>query len=103
MPALAVVGNALLSMMTSSVLGGHPPLEIVHLNVALVPTARPVTVVIGEVALVIVAAPAITVHAPVPTPGVLAAMVNVLVLHCVMSAPAAETVGDALLVNTTSS
>ena len=54
---------------------------IVHLKVALVPAAIPVIVVVGLVLLVIVAAPACTVHNPVPVTGVLAAIVNVAVLH----------------------
>ncbi len=54
---------------------------IVHLKVALAPTVKPVIVVVGELAVVIVAVPLVTVHAPVPVVGVLAAMVAVVTLH----------------------
>ena len=54
---------------------------IVHLKVALVPAAMPVMVVNGLVVLVIVAVPDCTVHKPVPTIAVLAAIAKVLVLH----------------------
>jgi hypothetical protein len=50
------------------------PLLIVHTNV-FVPTDNPVTPDVGEPGVVTVADPAITVHAPVPTVGVLPASV----------------------------
>ncbi len=54
---------------------------IVHLKVTLAPTVRPVRVVVAELAVVIVAVPLVTVHAPVPAVGVLPAMVAVVTLH----------------------
>ena len=53
----------------------------VHLNVALAPTVKPVTVDVGDDAVVIVAAPDTTLQAPVPTAGVLPARVAVVTLH----------------------
>ena len=76
---------------------------IVHLKVALVPAVTPVTVVVGEVVLVMVAVPAITLQAPIPEVGALAAIVKVLVLQSVMSPPAKDAVGNELLVRITSS
>src|SRR5258707_10098813 len=60
-------------------------------------------VVVGLVLFVIVAVPLCTLHAPVPTVAVFAAIGNVLVLHWLMFTPASATVGLALLVSTTSS
>jgi hypothetical protein len=54
---------------------------IVHRSVALVPAANPVTVVVGELAVVIVAVPDIKLHDPVPVTGVFAAIVKLDVLH----------------------
>ncbi len=92
-PAFEVVGKALLVITTSSVELVQLPLLIVHLSVAELPAAKPVTVVVREDAVVIVAEPLINDQAPVPTVGLLAAMVNVLVLHCAISAPAFAVVG----------
>jgi hypothetical protein len=68
-------------MVTSSVEEAHTPLEIVHRKVTLVPTATPVTVVVGDVGEVIEALPLTIDQAPVPTVGLLAAMVKLDVLH----------------------
>ena len=57
------------------------PLLIVQRNVALVPAAMPVMVVLGLVVLVITAVPDCTVHKPVPTTAVFAVIANVLVEH----------------------
>ena len=57
------------------------PLLIVHISVALVPTGTPVIVVLNEVGDVIVAAPEVNVHKPVPGEGLLPANTNVPVLH----------------------
>ena len=65
--------------------------EIVHLKV-FVPKANPVTPEVGEVGVVTVAPPAITVHTPAPTVGVFPASVAV-VEHTVWFGPAAESVG----------
>ena len=93
--ATPAVLSALLVIIISSVEVAQLPLLIVHLSVAELPAARAVTVVVAEDAVVIVAEPLINDQAPVPTVGLLAAMVNVLVLHCAISAPAFEVVGKA--------
>ena len=103
-PAAATVGNALFVRTTSSKLI-QEPFVIVHRRVTLLPGSRFVTVVVGDVVLVIIAllaAPCI-VQVPVPVTGVLAAMVNVPLLHCSWSGPANAVVGVALFVNTSSS
>ena len=89
-------------MITSSVAAVHMPLETVHLKVAVVPAAKPVTVVVRLEGVVIVAVPLTNVHAPVPTEGAVAAIVKVVVLQSVWSAPALE-VGAKVLVKTISS
>ena len=81
----------------------HEPLLIVHLKVTLLPAARPVTVVVGDEVLVMVAAPASMVQAPVPGAAALAASVKVGASQRVWSAPAAATGGVALFLKTTSS
>jgi len=70
------------------------PLEIVHLRVTLFPEVMLLTVVVLEDGLVILAVPLTTDHWPLPTAGLLAAMVKEEVLHKVWSGPAAETVGS---------
>ena len=65
----------------SSVLFVQAPLLIVHLNVALAPTVKPVIVVVGLLAVVIVAVPDTTLQLPVPVVAVLPAMVAVVTLH----------------------
>ena len=63
---------------TSSVLAGHVPFEIVQTKVTVVLLLRtPVTVVVGEVGIVITAPFEAPDHKPVPTEGVFAVMVNV--------------------------
>jgi len=54
---------------------------MVHLRVALLPAVTPVTVVVLEEGVVMVAVPLTTDHCPVPITGLLAAMVKVAVLH----------------------
>ena len=83
-PAVAVGAGAVLVNTISSKVVAHVPFPTVHLNVALVPAAIPVIVVVADVEFVIVAVPANTVHVPLPTTGTVALMVNVLVLHWVM-------------------
>jgi len=68
-------------MVMSSVDGVQTPLVTVHLNVTLLPAATPVIVVVGDKVVVIVADPLTIDQAPVPTTGVLAAMVKVDVLQ----------------------
>ena len=70
-------------MITSSVDEAHTPLEMGHLKVALDPAASPVTVVVGEDGVVMVAVPVTSDQVPVPTAGELADMVNVDVLQSV--------------------
>ena len=55
----------------------------VHLNVVLEPTVTPVIVVVGLFVFVIVPGPLTIVQTPVPTEGVLAAIVKVLILQSV--------------------
>ena len=57
------------------------PLVTVHLTFALVPTATPVIVVVGEFAVVMVALPLIKVQIPVPIEGILCVIVKLEVLH----------------------
>ena len=68
-------------MVMSSVDNAQAPLLIVHLNVALAPTVKPVTPEVGLDGVVTVAAPATTVQAPVPVVAVLPAKVAVVTLH----------------------
>jgi hypothetical protein len=78
---LATVGSSSFWIVTSSVEEAHTPLAIVQRKVTLLPAATPVTVVDGEEGEVMVADPLMIDQAPVPTVGVLAAMVNEEVLH----------------------
>src|SRR5262249_43397552 len=89
--------------MMSSCVDAQLPLLIVQRTVALLPAAIPVTVVVGIDAFVIVAEPSCTLHRPVPTVAVFPAIVNVPLLHWLMSTPASAVVGRSLLVSTTSS
>src|SRR5205823_329104 len=91
-PALDVVGFWSRIIVTVSLDGGQEALEIVQTNV-FAPTVKPVTPDVGSLAVVTVALPAITVHAPVPTVGVLPASVAV-VAQTVSSDPAFAVVGD---------
>jgi hypothetical protein len=61
----------------SSVDGGQVPFEIVQRNV-LIPTLKPVMPEVGDVGVVTVALPAITVQAPVPTAGIFPVSVAVV-------------------------
>ena len=63
-------------MVIASVLGVQVPLLIVHVKV-FTPVLKPVTPLVGLVGVVTTPVPAVTVHAPVPTTGVLAAKVAV--------------------------
>jgi len=75
---------------TSSIALLHTPFETVHLNVELLPEATPVTVVVLDEGLVIVAVPLTTDHRPLPTAGAAAFMVKVEVLQSAWSGPADE-------------
>ena len=91
-PAAATVAAAWFVSSTSSV-EVHVPLVVVHRKVTLLPAVTPVTVVVADAAVVIVAEPLTILQAPVPVVAAVAAMVNVLLLHCVWSGPAAAVVG----------
>ena len=81
-PALDATGAALLVSTTSSKVE-HEPLAMVHRRVTLKPAVNPVTVVVGELMLVIeapFAAPWI-VQVPTPGPAVFPASVKIEVLH----------------------
>jgi len=78
-------------METVSLEGGQDALLIVQTNV-FAPTESPVTPEVGLPGVVTVAVPAMTVHAPVPTDGVLPANV-VVAAHTVASDPAFAVVG----------
>jgi hypothetical protein len=80
---------------TSSVLGVHEPLLIVHRKVAELPAGTPVTPELGAEGDVIVAVPETTDHNPVPTLGVLAAIVKLPLLQFAWSLPALDVVGGA--------
>ena len=79
-------------MVMASLLGAHVPLVMVHTNV-FTPVVNPVTPLVGLLGVVTVAVPAVTVHAPVPVVGVLAASVAVAA-QIVWSGPALATVGN---------
>src|ERR1041385_108019 len=86
-PALATVTAAsLVSNTSSKVL--QLPFVIVHLNVAVFPDAKPVTVLVFELGVVMVTAPVTTLHNPVPVVAAVPANVNELLLHWVISVPA---------------
>ena len=77
---------------TSSVEGVQGGLEIVHRKMAVPP--KPVTPEVGEVRVVMVAVPDTTLHAPVPTVGVLPANVAVVTPQAgFISVPALAVVG----------
>ena len=99
MPALAAVGVALLVNITSFVEAVHGLFEIVHLNVALVPTRTPVTAEVGEAGVVMKAVPLTTLHAPVPTEAMFPASVKFPLLQLAWLVPAAAAVGVAATVN----
>ncbi len=63
-------------MLIVSVLAAQVPFVIVQTKV-FVPVVKPVTPLLGSLAVVTAPVPAITVHAPVPTVGVFAASVAV--------------------------
>ena len=75
------MAGAAMFMVMSSVEDAQAPLLMVHLNVALLPIVRPVTVELAELAVVIVAVPDTTLQVPVPIAGTFAAKVVVVTLH----------------------
>ena len=62
-------------MVTLSTEAGQTPFDIVQLNVTAVPGTNPVTDVIGEESVVMVAVPDTTAQLPVPITGVFPASV----------------------------
>jgi hypothetical protein len=102
-PAFAVVGVWYELMVTSDVLDGQEPLEIVHRSRELPPIVKPVTPDVGEDGVVTEAVPDITDQLPVPTVGVFPARVVVVVLHKFWLDPALAVVGNAWFVIVTSS
>lgn len=74
---MAAVGAAFLTMVIVSLEGLQLPLLIVQTKI-LLPTDNPVTAEVGLVGVVTDDVPAITVHVPVPTVGVLPARVAVV-------------------------
>src|SRR5205823_3925995 len=95
-PAFDVVGDASRVMVVVSLDAGQLPLMIVQTN-EFAPADNAVTPDVGEPGDVTDALPAITVHTPVPTVGVLPASVAV-VEHTVWSEPAFDVVGPWSLV-----
>ena len=75
-PAVEVVGNGSTFIVIVSVLAAQVPLLIDHTKV-FTPVVRPVTPLVGDAGVVTSPVPVITVHAPVPVVGVLAASVDV--------------------------
>src|ERR1035437_10217824 len=82
-------------MLTVLIEGAQVPLEIVHSRVEVAPIVKPVTAELNAAGVVTTAVPAVTVHNPVPTPGLLPARVVVVTLQRFWSAPALETSGAA--------
>lgn len=73
-PAFAVLGDGF-TVMTISLLAEQVPLVIVQRSVRVPVVVMPVTVVVGDPGVVIVAVPLTNDQTPVPEVGVLAAMV----------------------------
>ena len=78
---LLLVGLLLFVITTSSVAAVHEPLDTVHLSVALAPAETPVTPDVFDDELDIDADPLVTLHAPVPKLGLVAAIVKLDVAH----------------------
>lgn len=76
-PAAEIVGKSVLVIVISSIEDAQTPFEIVQRNV-FAPTLNPVTPDVGEVGVVMVAPPEMTVHKPVPIVGVFPASVPVV-------------------------
>lgn len=79
------------------------PLLMVHLSVAVLPAATPVTEDISEEGEVIPAVPLTTDQRPVPDTGLLPVNVKLPLSHWETSGPALASVGSAWLVSTASS
>jgi hypothetical protein len=92
-PAAAGAAMAYFTSVTSSELAAQVPLVMVQRSITESPGAN-VTVVVGLVGEAIVGEPYTTVHLPVPTVGVLAAIVRVEAKHAPWSGPASAVVGS---------
>jgi len=92
-PAADAVTLLFTSKITSSVEAAHEPFEVVHRNVAVVPTTNPVTPLVERVGVVMVATPLTTLHTPEPIIGALPASVVDVMLHRLWSEPATAVVG----------
>ena len=90
-PAIEVVAPPVFINVIVSVLEGQGELSMVHIN-TFAPPPTPVIVVVGDPEDVIVPAPLIRVHVPVPTAGALPAIVK-LVLQSDCVGPAFAVVG----------
>ena len=97
---MAVVGLSLLVMVISSNVAAQGALVMVQRN-TFAPTANPVMPELAALGEVIVPPPEINVHKPLPTVGIFPARVAVVVAQINWSAPAAATVGFALIEITT--
>ena len=102
-PAAATGAAAVLVNIMSSKVGRQPPLLTVQRSVALVPAAIPVTVVVANAVLVMIAVPLCKLHTPTPTVGTTAAIVKLLVLHCVILTPPSAVSDGNKLISVTSS
>ena len=71
----------MLVILTVLIEGAQVPLEMVHCRVDVAPMVKPVTPELNAAGVVTTAVPAVTVHNPVPTTGLLAARVVVVTLH----------------------
>src|ERR1035437_2812855 len=80
-PALAAGAGAATLILTVLTEGAQVPLEIVHCRVEVAPGVSPVTPELKRAGVVTTAVPAVTIQAPVPTPGLLAARVVVVTLQ----------------------
>ena len=91
---------------TTSLVEDEQKLAIVHRKVTEVPAVKPVKVAVGlltkPAGIVMPLALPKMLQVPVPTEGVLAAIVKVPLLHCVCAAPATAVVGAGIFDKTTS-
>src|ERR1019366_10658535 len=95
-PATETLGNLSEVMTTVLVEAAQapPPLVRVHLKVEEAPTVKPVTPELKAPGVVATPVPAVVVHAPTPTAGLLPARVATVVLHRSCAGPATETLGN---------
>ena len=87
----------------SSVEGEQDAAVIVQRRVAVAPGTKPVTVVVAELGVVMVAIPEVKVHNPLPVMAVLPARLVLVKLHSIWSMLASDVVGAGSEVSVTSS